>query len=105
MNGWLIVLVIVAFAAGAIILYIRKMQGSKKDVDAARAEFLQKVGYEYVSALTRKSSPIRRKSTPKAASLTISRSTLSRDQSSQCPGSWSPPSQPGLVFSSSRKCW
>ena len=84
MNGWLIVLVIVAFAAGAIILYIRKMQGLKKDVDAARAEFLQKVGYEYVSALTRKSSPTRRKRLPKAASLTISRSTLNQDQSSQC---------------------
>ena len=63
MNGWLLVLPIVALCAGALILFIRKMQGLKGAVDAARAEFLQKVGYEYVSALTRKSSPVRRKST------------------------------------------
>jgi len=64
MSGWLVVLIIVALGAGALILFIRKVQGMKGDVDAARAEFLQQVGYEYVSTLTRKSSPVRRKNTP-----------------------------------------
>ena len=64
MNGWLVVLLIVALCAGALILFIRKVKGMKGDVDAARAEFLEKIGYQYVSALTWKSSPVRRKSAP-----------------------------------------
>jgi len=64
MIAWIAGLAIVALCVGALIWYIRKMQGFKADVDAARAEFLQKVGYEYVSALTLKSNPVRRKNTP-----------------------------------------
>jgi hypothetical protein len=60
-------------------LYIRKMRGLKKDVDAARAEFLQKVGYEYVSALTRKSNPIRRKRTPQGSNSQACTVTIDPD--------------------------
>lgn len=64
MMTWLIALTILALCALALILFIRKVRGMKGDVDAAQAEFLQKVGYEYVSTLTLKASPTRRKNTP-----------------------------------------
>lgn len=67
MIVWLVVLLIVAASAGAIILFIRKAKGMKGDVDAARAEFLQQVGYGYVSSLTPASSPVRRKNTPQGS--------------------------------------
>src|SRR5207302_344055 len=60
-------LIILTLLALALILFVRKTQGMKRDVDAARAEFLQRVGYEYVSALTPKSSLARRKNTPEGA--------------------------------------
>jgi hypothetical protein len=59
-----VVLLIVGGCAAALILFIKKMQGLKGEVDAAKADFLQQVGYEYASMLTVGSKPSREKSTP-----------------------------------------
>ncbi|HZE98022.1 MAG TPA: hypothetical protein VE981_13415 [Planctomycetota bacterium] len=50
--GWILAGVVVLVLVGALLLFIRKVAGMKGEVDAARAEFLQKVGYEYASGLT-----------------------------------------------------
>lgn len=57
-------IVIVLGAAGLLLLFIKKMMKLRVEVDAARAEFLQRTGYQYVSALTSKANPTRRKETP-----------------------------------------
>jgi hypothetical protein len=65
MLGWSIALTIVALCAVALVITIRKTRAMKGDVDDARAAFRQQVGYEYVSALTRKATEHgRRKDTP-----------------------------------------
>jgi hypothetical protein len=47
-----------------LVLFVAKMKRLKGEVDAARAEFLQRTGYPYASALTLKGSPTRQKETP-----------------------------------------
>jgi hypothetical protein len=64
MTAWLVAFIILALGALALLLFIRRIQRMKGAVTAARAEFQQQVGYEYVSALTPKASPARRKTTP-----------------------------------------
>jgi hypothetical protein len=64
MMAWSITLTIVALCALSLAVLLRKTRAMKGDVDAARAAFRQQVGYEYVSALTLKSSPARCKETP-----------------------------------------
>lgn len=63
MVGAIIGIVIVLGAAGLVLLLIKKMMKLRGEVDAARAEFLQRTGYQYVSALTLKAAPTRQKET------------------------------------------
>src|SRR5438045_8127055 len=67
MIVWLVALTILTLCAVALILLVRKTQGMKGEVDAARVDFLQRVGYEYASALTPKSTMARHKNTPEGA--------------------------------------
>lgn len=60
----LIGVVIVLVGVGLIVLLVKKLAGMRKEVDAAKAEFLQRTGYEYVSMLTLKANPTRQKETP-----------------------------------------
>ncbi len=64
MIFWIVVAGVVVICAGALWMFIRKVAGMKGDVDAAKAEFQQQVGYEYASGLTVGKDPTRRKSTP-----------------------------------------
>jgi hypothetical protein len=67
MGLWIFLGVVLLIAAGcgaALILFIKKMQGLKGEVNAAKADFLQQVGYEYASVLTVGSKPSRQKTTP-----------------------------------------
>ena len=62
--GWVIGIVVIVVCVVALGLFIKKMMGLRGEVDAAKAEFLHQVGYEYASALTLNPSPHREKSTP-----------------------------------------
>jgi len=46
-----------------LVLFVKKMMGLKTEVDAARADFMKEVGYEYASALRPSPSPSRQKNT------------------------------------------
>jgi hypothetical protein len=59
----LVCLVLVLGGVGLVVLLVKKLTGMRKEVDAARAEFLQRTGYAYVSALTLKANPTRQKDT------------------------------------------
>jgi hypothetical protein len=80
--GLIVGLVSVVVIGGMLLLFIKKVRGLKGQVDAAKAEFRQQVGYEYASTLTVGQPPTRTKDTPQGRSI-ISRSTARARSGSQ----------------------